>query len=256
MSKRIIGLVAVVLLVFSAPAALPQQEQQQSVYTFVSMFQVPRADWPKFAEGEEKNINPILERLVADGTIVGWSNFETIVHSSDGMTHGIAWSSPSLAGIMHVLDEIRKAGTGPATGATKHEDLLMRSIYYHMGNESKGVAYLRVNCTLTQPGKAEDFVGTIKKYLGPTFDDQLKKGNLSFYGMDQQFVWIQPGSMRCSVFDFPSAEALNGFSTAVNTRIDGMNGQELKAFQQAIGGSVVADTRRDILARITHSGSK
>jgi hypothetical protein len=47
------------------------------------------------------------------------------------MTHGSWWSATSLAGITHVLDELRKVGPRPGQiAATKHEDLLMRTVMY------------------------------------------------------------------------------------------------------------------------------
>ncbi len=263
MSKRSIGLsglglCVVVLLTFSVPVALPQMEQAHPVYIYVSQFQVPRANWAQFAEDTEKTVNPILERLLADGTITGWSNFENIVHTPDGMTHGTVWSSPSLAGITRVLDEIRKGGPRPAQiAATKHEDFLMRTVYAHTTAVSGGGAgYLRVNCTLAQPGKSDDFVATIKKYLGPTFEDQFKKGVATAYGMDEQFVLSEPGSMRCTVATFSNAENMNKWADAVAATFDKMTPEERKAFQDAIASSTVPNSRRDLLARITHSAHK
>src|SRR5260370_30841634 len=77
MLKRIAGLVVVALLVFSAPVALPQQEQAQTVYTFVSLWQIPRANWAQFSENNEKITDPILQHILADGTIISWGIFET-----------------------------------------------------------------------------------------------------------------------------------------------------------------------------------
>ncbi len=253
-----VGLFVAVVFVFSAPAALSQMEQAHPVYIYVSQFQVPRANWAQFAEDTEKNVNPILERLFADGTIIGWSNFENIVHTPEGMTHGTAWSSTSLAGITRVLDELRKIGPRPSQiAATKHEDFLMRTVYSHTTAVSGGgTGYLRVNCTVTQPGKDDDFVATIKKYLGPTFEDQFKKGNLTAYGMDEQYIFNGPGSLRCSVYVFPSAEAMNKSADAIVATFDKMSPDDRKGFQDAIASSTVPNSRRDMLARITHSAHK
>src|SRR5713226_8648819 len=76
MSKQILGLLAVALLVFCAPIALSQMEQAQPVYIYVSQFQVPRANWAQYAEETDKTVNPIFERLMTDGTLVGWGNFD------------------------------------------------------------------------------------------------------------------------------------------------------------------------------------
>src|SRR6202035_808202 len=104
MKKRIAGLLVIVLAVILVPAALPQMAPTPTVYTFVSQFQVPRANWAAYSEDSEKTIVPILEKLTADGTIGSWSTFEQIVHTTDGHTHGAAWSSTSIAGLMKVLD--------------------------------------------------------------------------------------------------------------------------------------------------------
>lgn len=121
---------------------------------------------------------------MADGTIVSWSTFETLVHTPDGFTHGAAWSSNSLAGITRVLDELRKGGPRPGQiASTKHEDLLMQSTMHHASSVAGGSGYLRVVCQLAKPDKADDYVAALKKYLGPTLDEQFKKGVATAYGM-------------------------------------------------------------------------
>ena len=70
MKKRIAGLLLIVLAVMLVPAALPQMEPTPTVYTFVSQFQVPRANWAAYSEDSEKSIVPILEKLTGDGTIL------------------------------------------------------------------------------------------------------------------------------------------------------------------------------------------
>ena len=258
MSKRIAGLLAVAVLVLVAPVALPQMDQAQPIYTYVSEFQIPRAQWAQFAEDTEKTANPVFERLFADGTIVSWGNFENIVHTPDGMTHGTWWQAANLVGVTRVLDELRKGGPRPSQiAATKHEDALLRSVYFRAAAVSgPGTGYLRVNCTLTQPGKADDFVATIKKHLVPTFEDQFKKGVATYYGMDEQYVQTGPGSLRCTVATFSSAENMNKWADAVAATFAKMGPEDRKGFFDGIGASVVPDSRRDLLARITHSAHK
>ncbi len=258
MSKRIAGLLAVAVLVLTAPVAFSQMDQAQPVYTYVSEFQIPRANWAQFAEETQKNATPVLERLAADGTIIGWGHFENIVHTADGMTNGTWWQSTSLAGVTRVLDELRKGGPRPGQlTATKHEDVLLRSVYARASSVSgAGIGYLRVNCTLTQPGKADEFVATIKKYLGPTFEDQFKKGVATYYGMDEQYVQTGPGSLRCTVVTFSNAENMNKWADAVAATFAKMSPEDRKGFFDGIAASTVHDSRRDMLARITHWAHK
>src|SRR5882762_497684 len=168
MMKRIAGLLVMVLAVILVPAALPQMEPTPTVYTFVSQFQVPRANWAAYSEDTEKTFVPIAEKMTADGTIVGWSTFEQVVHTPDGYTHGAAWEPPSIAGLMKVLDEVRKNGPRPGQiAATKHEDLLMQTSMYHTGSGTP--TYLCVVCQMAKADKPGDYAAALKKYLVPTF---------------------------------------------------------------------------------------
>ncbi len=251
MTKRIAGLLLIVLAVMLVPAALPQMEPTPVVYTYVSQFQVPRANWAQYSEDTEKTFVPVADKLMADGTLVGYSTFEQVVHTPDGYTHGAAWSSNTIAGLMKVLDEVRKNGPRPGQiAATKHEDLLMQSTMYHVGSGTP--TYLRVVCSMAKPDKPGEYAAALKKYLGPTFDEQLKKGVATFYGIDEQYVNTGAPSLRCLVIDYPNADGMDKWATAVNATLGKMS----QADREAFFGTTVADSRRDLMARITHAGHK
>jgi len=251
MLKRIAGLLVVVLAVVVVPAAISQMEPTPRVYTFVSQFQVPRANWAQYSEENEKTIVPIAEKMLADGSIVSWSTFENVVHTPDGYTHGAAWSSSSLAGLMRVLDEVRKAGPRPGQIlATKHEDLLMQSTMYHVGSGTP--AYLRVVCSNAKADKPDAYTAMLKKLLVPTFDEQIKKGAATFYGLDEQYVNTAAQSTRCLVINYPNADGMDKWATAINATMAKWSPAERAEF----AGAAVPDSRRDFMARITHSGHK
>jgi hypothetical protein len=235
-----------------APTALSQMQQAQPVvYTFVSQFQVPRANWAQYSENTEKTFVPIADKLVADGTILGYSTFETIVHTTDGYTHGAAWSSTSISGLTKVLDEVRKAGPLPGQiAATRHEDLLMQTSMYMVGSGTP--AYLRVVCQNAKPDKPEEYTAALKKYLWPMFEEQFKKGVVNYVGLDSQYVNTSAPSTRCLVVNYPNAEGVDKWAAAVNATLGKMSAADRDAFY----GSTVTDSRRDFMARITHSGHK
>ena len=255
MNRRMIGvavgLALVAIAIVSSPIAFSQMEATPTVYTFVSQFQVPRANWAGYSEDTEKTVVPILEKLTADGTIGGWSTFEQVVHTTDGYTHGAAWSSTTISGLMKVLDEVRKAGPRPGQiAATKHEDLLMQSSMYNAGSGTP--TYLRVVCSMAKADKPETFTATLKKLLVPTFEEQLKKGAATSYGVDQQYVNTGAPSLRCVVITYPNAEGMDKWAAAINATMSKWSPAERAEF----AASTVLDSRRDILARITHSGHK
>src|SRR5258708_22019131 len=103
MKKRIAGLLVFVLAVMLVPAALPQGESTPIVYTYVSQFQVPRANWAAYSEDTEKSFVPVVQKSLADGTILSWSTFGQVVHTPDGYTHGAAWSSNSIPALINLL---------------------------------------------------------------------------------------------------------------------------------------------------------
>jgi hypothetical protein len=251
MKKRIAGLLVIVFAAMLVPAALPQMEPTPVVYTYVSQFQVPRAHWAAYSEDTEKTVVPIVEKMTVDGTILSWSTFEQVIHTPDGYTHGAAWSSTSISGLMKVLDEIRKSGPRPGqVAATKHEDLLMQSSMYRVGSGTP--AYLRVVCSNAKADKPGDYTATLKKLLVPTFEEQVKKGVATFYGVDEQYVNTAAPSTRCVVINYPNAEGMDKWAAAINATQAKWNAAERAEF----AGSTVADSRRDIMARITHSGHK
>src|SRR6267143_1870361 len=219
MKKRIAGLLVFVLAAMLVPAALPQMEPTPVVYTYVSQFQVPRAHWAAYSEDTEKTVVPIVEKLTAEGTILSWSTFEQVIHTADGYTHGAAWSSTSISGLMKVLDEIRKGGPRPGQiAATKHEDLLMQTSMYRVGSGTP--TYLRVVCSSAKADKPGEYAATL--------------------------------STRCVVINYPNAESMDKWAAAINTTMSKWSPAERAEF----AGSTVADSRRDIMARITHSGHK
>src|SRR6267143_1938893 len=225
MKKRIAGLLVIVFAAMLVPAALPQMEPTPVVYTYVSQFQVPRAHWAAYSEDTEKTVVPIVEKLTAEGTILSWSTFEQVIHTADGYTHGAAWSSTSVSGLMKGLDEIRKGG--PPT-------------------------YLRVVCSSAKADKPGEYAATLKKLLVPTFEEQVKKGVATYYSVDEQYVNTAPPSTRCVVINYPNAESMDKWAAAINTTMSKWSPAERAEF----AGSTVADSRRDFMARITHSGHK
>jgi len=255
MNKRLIGaavgLMLVALAVVSSPIVLSQSEPTPAVYTFVSQFQIPRANWAQYSGDTEKTFVPIAQKLMADGTIVSWSTFEQVVHTPDGYTHGSAWSSNTISGLMKVLDEVRKAGPQPGQiAAIKHEDYLMQTTMYRAGSGTP--AYLRVVCSNAKPEKPSEYAASLKKFLVPTFDEQIKKGAATYYGLDVQYVNNAAPSTQCLVINYPNAEGMDKWAAAINATLGKMSPAERDEF----ANTTVTDSRRDIMARVTHAGHK
>jgi len=259
MRKQTIGLFVVGLMMLSAPAALSQKEQPRRLYTYVSQFQVPRAQWSQFAEETERIGDPVFERLMADGTIVSWGDFETIVHTPDGMTHGSWWQATSLAGTMRVLDELRKAGPRPSQiASTKHEDVLMHTTVVFATPHAASTGYLRVFATHCQPGRGDDYVALMRKYFQTAVDEEVRNGVGTYWGMDENYIQSRDSSMRYLVSTYPNAAALDKWAATQASVLEKMSPEDRKALQDGIASTTVTDSPRSFhyLARITHYAQK
>jgi hypothetical protein len=126
----------------------------------------------------------------------------------------------------------------------------MQTTTYHAGTGTP--AYLRVVCSNAKADKPGEFTATLKKLLVPTFEEQLKKGAATYYGVDEQYVNTGAPSQRCVVITYPNAEGIDKWAAAINTTMSKWSPAERAEF----AGSTVADSRRDFMARITHSGHK
>jgi hypothetical protein len=109
-----------------------------------------------------------------------------------------------------------------------------------------------VVCSNAKADKPEAYTAMLKKLLVPTFEEQLKKGVVTFWGVDEQYVNTAAQSTRCVVIDYPNAEGMDKWATAISTTMSKWSAAERAEF----AGATVLDSRRDILARITHSGHK
>jgi hypothetical protein len=258
--KQIMGLFTVALLTLGAPAVFSQKEQPQRLYTYVSQFQVPRANWAQFAEETEKTADPVFERLMADGTIVSWGDFEAVVHAPDGMTHGSWWQATSFAGILHVLDELRKAGPRPAqNAATKHENALMHTNVIFATPHGLTTGYLRVFATHCQPGKGDEYVALLKKYFQTAVEEEMiKKGVVTYWAADEDYIPSRDTSMRYMVSIYRDAEALDKWAAVQASVLQKMSPEDRKAWQDGNANTMVTDSPRSFhyLMRITHYAHK
>jgi hypothetical protein len=82
-----------------AASAVPAQAQDEPkekppMYSYVGFWNIPRAQW---ADMDKNNAldQKILDKALADGSIVGYGSDLNLVHTADGMTHDNWWSGMS-----------------------------------------------------------------------------------------------------------------------------------------------------------------
>jgi len=205
-----------------AGAQTSEVKEKAALYTYVADWNIPRAQWADM-EKSYASSQKMLDKAIADGTIVGYGADVTLVHQGDGITHDDWWSAMSLASVLKVLDQLEKAGdstTSVLASATNHFDNVYVSRYYnwHPGAVKDGYTY-EASYRL-KPDAPDDAVETLSKQLiVPLLEKLLADGTLREYEVDTQAIHTEaPGSFMI-VYLAANAEGLDKVNAALDSAI-------------------------------------
>lgn len=244
-----IGIVALAATLAAGNAAA---QPPAGPYTFVAEWKVPRAQWTTFVADFDKNTRPVLEKLAAAGTLVGWGAYESIVHTDEGYTHGTWWSSPTAAGIEQARLALIKASASSTAlnAATGHRDFYLRSIVIGGKTASGTDGYLRVSSQLVKPGQGQAFRQAWEKNTKPVLDDLLAQGSLVGYSLDVEDTHTDNPGIRMMVTVTPNIEADDKVGAAFDAAGAKRTPDERKALQAAFEANVEGAAHRDLFARV------
>jgi hypothetical protein len=247
MFKRVVIGPAVVcaLALVSLVVAAPARAQEQTHYTFVSWWAVPRAQWADFEKSAEQT-NSILERLIGDGTLVAWGQSAVLVHTEDGYTHASWFVSTTQAGITKTLEALRTPSRAAAlANTTKHSDLMLHSIA-HGGKTGKATnGIIRVSFWRAKPGRGDDVEAFFKKYIQPDLDAGVSDGSILMYNFDSEQIHTDaPGGYNLAVV-YASGEGLDK-----STALLAAHAKESPAVGEGFGSMLELEAHRDSLGRV------
>jgi len=224
MNRKLCGIFAgVCTLAMMAASAAPARAQDEPkekppMYSYVGFWNIPRAQW---AEMEKNNAvdQKILDKALADGTIVGYGYDLNLVHTPDGATHDDWWSAMSMAALLNVLDKFYKSGTPTSpvlASATKHSDGIFVSRYYNWRPGSYKGVYTRVAYYKLKSDVPEHAIETISKHLiVPVLEKLLADGSLIEYEIDTEAVHTEgPGAFWVDVIS-TNADGLDKLNAAL-----------------------------------------
>ena len=247
MIKRGITILGVVcaLAISALVAAAPPPAPEQTHYTYVSLWAVPRAQWTDFEKAQEQR-NSVFERLVADGTLVAWGSGAAEVHTEDGYTHANWFVSNTQAGITKTLEALRSSSRAPALAiATKHKDLMLHTIA-HGGKTARTTSgYLRVAFWQAKPSRGNDVEEFFKKYIQPDLDAGIADGSVLMYNFDSEQIHTDaPGGYNIAVV------YANGDGLDKAAAILAGHAKENPAAGAGFGAMMETSAHRDSLDRI------
>jgi competence protein ComGC len=243
--KRTCTLTTAFALSLLALAVIPtvRAEEQPVVYTRVAQWQIARPNWGAYEKDLKKNTVPVMEKLLADGTITEFGADRTTVHTPDGYTHSTWFCSKSLAGLEKALDAIvesegkllpeeRKKQDTDFAG-TKHADLILRSVAYQNRTVKTEKGYETVAVHKMQPGKAQDYMALYDKYTKPVLEQLYKDGALTAFGVDAELVHNGDPAYRFFWQMLPDADALDKVQAAFDAAREKRTPEERRAIGQA-----------------------
>jgi hypothetical protein len=225
MSKRLwnvfAGLCAAALFAVCAmplAAQMAEVKEKAPMYSYIADWQFPRASWGEIDKANAAD-KPILDKALADGTIVAYGSDEALVHTPDGATHDDWWSAMSMAGLIKVLDQFYASGNTASpvmSSATKHWDSIFISRYYNWHSGAFKGAYTHVSSYKLKADAPDDAVDSLSKNLvAPLLEKLVADGTILEYEIDTMAIHTAAPDTFWIVYVCPKPEGLDKVDAAV-----------------------------------------
>lgn len=222
-SAGIFGLVLFAVCAAPCSAQGSEAKEKPPMYSYVANWAIPRAQWGEMAKAGDAD-KAVLDKALADGTIVGYGSDETVVHQADGVTHDDWWSAMSMAGLLKVLDQISGGGASSApvlVSATNHFDEIMVSRYYNWkpGAWKNGYGHVALySLKKDAPDNAIDVMS--KQVVVPLFEKFVADGTVREYEVDQEAIHTQAPNRFWIVYVASSPEGIDTVQSALVKLVD------------------------------------
>jgi hypothetical protein len=221
MRKRTIWAACFLALCLAVATAGPLQAQSATqnkppVYTYVAQWAVPRAQWGDMVKLDDLD-KPLLDKLVADGTLIGYGAYTNLIHQEGEPTHGTWFTATSEGNLMKALEAIyAHPGSTDAQvqGASKHWDLILTGDLYSGKPGASTGGYLTWSTWQVKPGQMRAYSDLTKKVLVPVLEKLLAEGSITSYGeLTEDYHQGKLGTVY-DYFTVPDAASLDKASKA------------------------------------------
>lgn len=241
-------LVALGAVPAAATAQTTEAKEKPRMYTYESWWVIPRARWGDMDKDNASGNQKILAPALADGTLLGYGDDESLVHTADGPTHDNWWQARSMAALLKVLDSFYKTGgaTSPVLlSSTKHWDGVYVSRFYNWKAGSWKGAYGRASNWKLKDDAPADAVEILSKSLFvPLLEKLLAEGAIVEYEIDEETIHTESPDSFFVYILAPTAEGLDKFNDAVG---EGLKNNPLLA--PAFASMIDSRPHRDQLLR-------
>jgi hypothetical protein len=241
------GVMLFALCAVPSGAQSSEVKEKPPLYSYIANWQIPRSHWADLTKANAAD-NAILEKALADGTIVGFGSDENLVHQPDSPTHDSWWQAMSLAGLIKVLDQFYASGNTTSdvyASATRHEDAVFVSRYYNWHSGAYKNGYTHVGAYKLKADAPDDAIDSLSKNLVvPLMEKLIADGTIVEYEVDTMAIHTEaPGAFWISYIT-PKPEGLDKVQGAI---LDAAKAQPL--FGPAFGSMTDSKGHRDELIR-------
>jgi hypothetical protein len=242
------------ILVTAAPSlAQNAGPQKPPVYTYVAQWAVPRAQWPDMTKADELD-RPVLDKLVADGTLLGYGAYTNLIHQEGEPTHGTWFTAGSEGNLLKALEMIyAQPGlvNAPVQAASKHWDQILTSSIYNAKPGTSTGGYLTWSRWEVKSGDMRSYNELTKKLLVPVLEKLLTEGSITSYGQLSEDYHTQKMGTIFEYFTVPDYASLD----KANKALDDVFSNN-PALGDAVRGLLERDGHRDFLTRLRFMVSK
>jgi len=231
--------VCVALATIGPARAQMAAKEKPAVYTYVATWEVPRAQWGDMAKVDEQD-KPLLDKLVADGILIGYGSYINLIHQEGEPTHGSWFTATSEGNLLKALEELyaHPASVGaPVQGASKHWDQILTGNIYNAKAGSTTGGYLTWSKWEVKPGQMHAYTELTKSVFVPVLEKLLAEGTITSYGQLSEDYHTGKLGVVYDYITVPDAASLDKAN---------------KAFDEAFGSPAVGDAMRALTEREGH----
>ena len=249
-----IGLLSMLVLTSGGPLRAQSGDQAKPpMYTYISEWAVPRAQWADMAKVDEQD-RPLMDKLISDGTLTGYGSFTNLIHQEGEPTHGTWFSATSEGSLLKALEAVYASPgstTAPVEGASKHWDYILVGRVYNQRSGKVEGGYLSGDEWNVKPGQMRAYNDLIKSQLVPVFEKMLADGTVNSYAIATED--FHTGKIGRVVFYFTTRDATS-FDKASKTFDETF--EKNSALASALQSMVDREDHRDFLDRLVYMNNK
>jgi hypothetical protein len=256
MQKRTIWGVCLLTLCVALGTIVPAQSQMAAkdkppVYTYVATWDVPRAQWADMAKVDEQD-KPLMEKLVADGVLVGYGTYVNVIHQEGEPTNGSWFTATSEGNLLKALEEVYKhpsSVAAPVQGASKHWDQILTGDIYN-AKPGASAGYLTWSKWEVKPGQMHAYRELTKTVFVPVLEKLLAEGTITSYGQLREDYHSGKLGVVYDYITVPDAASLDKANKAFEDAFSS------PAVGDAMRALTEGDGHRDYLTRVPYMFSK